>query len=123
MRDALFQNQAELEPDDLTSHARQLGLDVLRFTECVGGREAHHALEQDIEIARTLGVKATPAFFVGVVQSDGSVVLKKRVNGAFPFSDFRSAINDLLPRELQKQVRSLGSLLLPRLTTTSKGGV
>jgi protein-disulfide isomerase len=124
MRDALFQDQSKLESEDLASHARQLGLDVARFTDCVGGREVRRALEQDMKIAKTLGVQATPAFFVGLVQSDGSVLLKKRLNGAFPFSDFRTAINGVVPRALQKQVRNLaGLLVLPRLTTTSKGGV
>jgi protein-disulfide isomerase len=124
MRDALFQNQTALELADLTDRVRELGLDVSRFSDCLSSDQARRALERDMEVARTLGVRATPTFFIGVVQMDDSVVLTKRVNGALPLSELHAAINDVLPSELQKQVRDLARLLVsPWSRTITTGGV
>lgn len=107
MHDALFRNQAALEERDLTDRARELGLDIPLFSQCLGGGEARPVIERHKSAARALGVQATPAFFVGVMQPDGSLVLKKRINGALPFSDFRSAITDVTPLELRERVRDV----------------
>jgi hypothetical protein len=49
-------------------------------------------------------VQPTPAFFLGVVQSDGAIALKKRINGALPFDEFRAAIMNVIPQDLKQRV-------------------
>jgi len=107
MHDAMFQNQAALADEDLTNRARELGLDVAQFLKCLDADEARAVMERHMDAARDFNVRSTPAFFVGIVQPDGSVELKKRINGALPFNDFRSAIMDVTPRELKDRVRDV----------------
>jgi predicted DsbA family dithiol-disulfide isomerase len=107
MHDALFQNQATLQPQDLKQRARELGLDLAIFSRCVDAGEARPMLERHKSAARALGVQSTPVFLVGIVQSDGSVAIRKRINGAVPYSDFHSTIKDVTPRELRNRIRDL----------------
>ena len=104
MHDALFQKQAALAHADLADRAREIGLEMERFGECVSGGKERPFMERQQSVARELNVRSTPVFFLGFVQGDGSVVLKKRINGALPFSDFRSAIVDVTPAELRQRV-------------------
>ncbi len=107
MHDALFRSQAALQDRDLAERARELELDLIVFSQCLSSGETRSLIEQHKSVARSLGVQATPSFFIGLVQGDGSVVLKKRINGAVPFTEFRSAIMAVTPRELIEQVRDV----------------
>lgn len=125
MRDALFRNQMALADTDLTDRARELGLDLKLFSECVSSGKERHLIERHRAAARALNVQSTPAFFVGMVQADGSVELKKRLNGALPFDEFRNAIMNVAPRELRGLVREV-ALDVPsafKTTTTAKGSL
>ena len=110
MHDLLFLDQKALEDSDLHDRARKLDLDVARFAQCVNGGEVKPLIERHMDVARSLGVEGTPAFFVGLVQKDGSVALKKRINGAVPFSVFRSAIIAVAPDELKVRLRDVASV-------------
>jgi Na+/H+ antiporter NhaA len=64
MHDALYGHQDALDVDDLVGYARDLGLDVERFSEeLMSGR---HTLRvaRDVESADVSGVVGTPTFFV-----------------------------------------------------------
>jgi protein-disulfide isomerase len=116
MHDALFQHQAALQHDDLMERAREVGLDLTIFSSCIEAGEAHPVIERHKSAARSLGVESTPVFFVGIVRADGSVELKKRINGAVPYSDFQSAIKDVTPPRLRDRIRDValtGSLPIP----------
>lgn len=63
-RDLLLANAAKLSSADLENYAHRLNLDKIRFARCLSDRNPHDAVEQDISLARRLGVDATPAFFV-----------------------------------------------------------
>ena len=71
------------------------------FRACVRDGKERQLIEQQMKVARELGARGTPAFFVGIVQADGSVTVKKRINGAQPFSEFRTAIMDVVPLNLR----------------------
>jgi len=124
MHDALFQNQAALQQADLIERAREIGLDLAVFSRCIEAGDARPVIERHKGAARSLGVESTPVFFVGIVRADGSVELKKRINGAVPYSDFYSTIRDITPRPLRDRIRDVattGSSKMPiaRLLTTS----
>lgn len=57
-------NAGELSEDALLGMAEDLGLDVGRFAEDLGDPAHEESVEQDLEIARQLGVTGTPAFLV-----------------------------------------------------------
>lgn len=107
MHDTLFRDQARLSAEDLTAHARALKLDTGLFTKCLSDSASRRTIDKQKQLATALTVQATPAFFLGTIQSDGSISLKKRINGALPFEQFRAAIVPLVPKELQGKVRDV----------------
>jgi protein-disulfide isomerase len=117
MHDALFQNQAALQHEDLMRRARELGLDLAIFSRCIDAGEARPVIERHERAARSLGVQSTPVFFVGILQADGSVELKKRINGARPYSEFYSAIKDVTPRQLRDRIRDFAFRNPSRIST------
>lgn len=105
MHDGLFQNQSALEEDDLIKRAREIGVDSELFLACIASGAARSVVERHTAAGRELDVRATPSFFLGIVQADGSVQLKTRINGALAFSEFRSAISDITPDSVRPLIR------------------
>jgi len=99
MHDSLFGDQAALAPADLLERSKALGLDAERFSKCLNGGESVSTVEQHKNAGMQLSVSGTPAFFLGVVRPDGSVELKRRINGAAPLTDFRNEIQKLAPNQ------------------------
>ena len=97
MHEALFQNSKALEITDLAKHAERLGLDQAKFGSCLESGETAPAIERDLAEGKRLAVSATPAFFIGLVRDDGTVELRKRINGARGFEDFEKVVTELRP--------------------------
>jgi protein-disulfide isomerase len=81
----LFANQADLTPETVEDGAREIG-GVTDFRERYGA--TLEAVKADIDYGRTLGVKATPTFFINGVM----------IQGGLPAHLFKQAID----AELQK---------------------
>jgi Na+/H+ antiporter NhaA len=64
MHDLLFQHQDALGPEDLMGYARQLELDVDRFTNHLRGHSGTTRVMEDVDSADLSGVSGTPTFFV-----------------------------------------------------------
>jgi Na+/H+ antiporter NhaA len=62
--DLLLAHQDALRPDDLMGYARELGLDVERFTEDLRGHAGAARVAEDVDGADLSGVSGTPTFFV-----------------------------------------------------------
>jgi protein-disulfide isomerase len=103
MYESLFEDQKSLKLEDLIARAATLGLEQDQFDQCLTSGESKAVVERQKSLARELEVRATPAFFIGSVQPDGSVVFHKRLNGALPFSEFRSALMDAIPEHLKSR--------------------
>ena len=80
--DHLFEHADALEPQDLKSYARELGLDGEQFDRCLESGAESETVEQDMATGRRLGIRGTPTFFVN----------GRPLVGAQPLSAFRSAI-------------------------------
>jgi protein-disulfide isomerase len=63
MSDLLLRNQDKLERRDLVGYARQLGLDVDRFSADLELPSIRELISEDVAEAAGLGVDATPTFF------------------------------------------------------------
>ena len=113
MYEALFRAPSALEDEDLVAKADELGLDLPALERCVTSDEPKAIIERHKEAAQKIGVRSTPSFFLGVLQADGSVALKRRLNGALPYEDFRRAILELVPAEFKGRV--------DKLTLTTQG--
>ena len=64
MHDLLLDHQDALRPDELIGYARQLGLDVDRFTSDLSTHSGVARVAEDIDGADLSGVSGTPTFFI-----------------------------------------------------------
>jgi Na+/H+ antiporter NhaA len=64
MYDRLLAHQDQLEPRDITRHARELGLDMDRFLDEMRRHEYAPRLAEDVASADASGVSGTPSFFI-----------------------------------------------------------
>ena len=72
MHDLLFDHQDALEPKNLVEYARELGLDVDRFTEQLRRHEYAGRIASDVDDADLSGVSGTPTFFVNGIRHQGA---------------------------------------------------
>ncbi len=95
MHESLFAKQSELDSTGLDARARELGLDMDRFHNCVADSSQTKQIDQDLADAKGFGIQSTPMFFVGSLSGD-NLKVKKTVSGARPITDFRTAIEAIL---------------------------
>jgi protein-disulfide isomerase len=68
MHAALFNLDGEasaVDAEDLTAHAKKLGLDMKRFEQGVSGTTHEAAITADEKLAQAYGFSGTPAFVIG----------------------------------------------------------
>ena len=87
--DKLFANQKALTREDFIKYAKELNLNVAKFTADLDSAKNKALIEADAAEAAKLGVTGTPAFFIN----------GRFLNGAKPFAAFAELIN----QELKKQ--------------------
>lgn len=88
MHDLMFSNQQALQAADLRKYASEAGMDLGEYDSCVSSDGAAQKVREDMLVANSAGVQATPTFVVGSSQ----------VRGAQPFSKFKTAIDSELAR-------------------------
>lgn len=81
--DLLFASPEKLSDEDLSQHARTLGLDVTRFDTCLRDGKFRAQVEEDLRAGTQAGVSGTPGFFI-----NGAYL-----NGSQPLSAFESIID------------------------------
>jgi protein-disulfide isomerase len=72
MHDALYENQAALEDEDLLQYAQDVGLDLAEFDESLGSPRHLTRIRQDFMSGVRSGVNGTPTFFINGKRHDGS---------------------------------------------------
>ena len=88
MHDVLFENQRDLEREDLARYAAQLGLDPARFASALDSDRHMAAIDVDAADAARMGVRGTPTVFVN----------GRMIRGAQPLEAFVAIVNDELRR-------------------------
>ena len=83
MHDKFFDNQRELSAESINKVAKEIGVDMAKFENCVKNNETAKEVQEDMKVAESIGVNSTPTFFVN----------GKRVAGALPFEQFKSIID------------------------------
>jgi len=71
MHDRLFEAEGALEREQLIDYARELGLDVERFTEDLDSRCHQDAVNQDFKAAVRNKIKLPPVLFMNGIPLDG----------------------------------------------------
>ncbi|MBL6974402.1 MAG: thioredoxin domain-containing protein [Deltaproteobacteria bacterium] len=75
--DVSFANRRKHRREDLLGYARDLGLDPAAFGDCLDSDETTRTLQEDIELAHRVGVKATPTVVVNGVKFEGIMPLDR----------------------------------------------
>jgi protein-disulfide isomerase len=74
--DLLYANTPRGSAEDLRQYAKQVGLDVAKFGQCVSSGVHKAAVQRDIDEGSRLGVTGTPAFFVNGRPLEGAQPLE-----------------------------------------------
>jgi NhaA family Na+:H+ antiporter len=72
MHDRVYASEPPITERALLDFARELGLDVDRFTADMHGDEARRSVDEDLEGGHANGVTGTPTLFVNGVRYDGA---------------------------------------------------
>lgn len=86
MHDLLFQHRDDLSDATLVSLAESLGMDVAQFNTDRASATVADEVAQDKDLGISLGVQATPTFFIN----------GRKLEGAQPFSVFQQGIEEEL---------------------------
>ncbi|HAA55458.1 MAG TPA: hypothetical protein DCE42_11925, partial [Myxococcales bacterium] len=84
--DKLFANSKKLDRASLLKYAKELGLDIPRFTQNMDSYAVKAHIDSDMKQASKVGVTGTPAFFIN----------GRMISGAQPFSKFKEVIDEIL---------------------------
>lgn len=90
--DFLFERSSTLGLLDLTTFEAQLALSGGDFFQCTESTETEKQIQADLTEAGALGIRATPTFLFGKIESAGRFVVSERFSGAAPVQRFRAAI-------------------------------
>ncbi|MBS1663746.1 MAG: DsbA family protein [Bacteroidetes bacterium] len=71
MHDIVFENQKNLEVDNLLLLASNIGLDIDRFESDLRSKALHEKVEKDFESGMRSGVNGTPTFFINGRKFEG----------------------------------------------------
>jgi protein-disulfide isomerase len=82
----LWADQQELDVASLKAYAAQLGLDTATFDDCLDSGKNAQEVQKDYSDGVSYGVQGSPWFFVN----------DEELPGAQPFSEFQTAIDNLL---------------------------
>jgi protein-disulfide isomerase len=74
--DVLYANTPRADSEDLRRYAKQVGLDVAKFEQCVSSGVHKGAVQRDIDEGSRLGVTGTPAFFINGRPMEGAQPLE-----------------------------------------------
>jgi protein-disulfide isomerase len=91
--DYFFQHQSEVAVDSVKEKAegvvRDAGLDVGAFDNCFDNKSALDAVKADQAEATAVGVRSTPTFFIN----------GRKLEGAVPYENFKTALDQTLNPE------------------------
>ncbi|MDA8428738.1 MAG: thioredoxin domain-containing protein [Geobacteraceae bacterium] len=94
LREKLVANGDKLDAKLLPEYARQVGLDVAKFSACLeSGRQAEK-VRASSSLAASIGISGTPSFVIG--RSKGDRVEGVTIVGAQPFAAFDQKLKELL---------------------------
>jgi len=86
MHDLLFKNSEKLKASDLEGYAKQAGVDIKKYKECIDSKKYAAQVEADMKYGEKLGVRSTPTFFI-----NGNIIA-----GAASIEEFSEIIDEEL---------------------------
>ena len=86
MHELLLSRSPKLDRTSLIGYARELGLDVKKFSESIDGKKHAPEIERDKKLAADLYIFSTPTFFIN----------GRKFVGDRPFDSFKKIIDEEL---------------------------
>ena len=86
MHDLLLKMSPKLDRESLIQYARDVKLDVNKFTESIDGNKHSEEIKKDEKLAADMDLYQTPTFFIN----------GRQVIGEHPFSYFKKIIDEEL---------------------------
>ena len=86
MHDLLIKNSPKLYRADVIGYAKELGLDVKKFTESVDAQKFKKEIDADLKLAVDMDLYNTPTFYIN----------GRQVVGERPFDYFKKIIDEEL---------------------------
>lgn len=72
MHELLIKKSPVLDRDSLIKYAKELGLDVEKFTKAIDNYEGASIIQRDLNLAKELDLYATPAFYINGIKVLGN---------------------------------------------------
>lgn len=88
MHDLLIARSPKLDRASLVTYAKELGLDVKKFTESIDRGAHSQEIDRDIKLAESMDLYSTPTFYIN----------GRQVIGERPFEFFKKIIDEELNR-------------------------
>jgi protein-disulfide isomerase len=102
MHDLLFANQQTLDVENLVKHAGSLKLNTAKFKQCLDNNKYAERVRSHMNDGQKAGARGTPYFVLATAEPNSTKVKAvKTINGAHPYSAFKSAIEELLASNKQ----------------------
>ena len=93
----LFGPPGSHSPEQLTTLARSIGLDMATFSSCIEAKRSTEAIRANGKLATDFGATGTPAFFIGLRdRKTNKVTVLRGLAGAQPFDVFAKTIDEVL---------------------------
>ncbi len=92
MHDLLLKKSPQLDRSSLIGYAKELGLDVKKFTDSLDKMKHSAVIEKDKKLAVDLDIYNTPTFFIN----------DRKVIGNRPFDYFKEIIDEELKNAKRK---------------------
>jgi protein-disulfide isomerase len=86
MHDILIKRSPKLDRASLLGYAKELGLDVKRFTDSIDGQKFKNEIDADLKLATDMDLYNTPTFYIN----------GRQVVGDRPFEYFKKIIDEEL---------------------------
>ena len=97
MKDALMKNHAQLNPELITSLARDMSVRMPAFQACMDEGKHLSEIKAGIAVAATVGINGTPSFIIG--RMSGDTLTGFRIVGAQPYAEFEKLIKQVASGE------------------------
>jgi protein-disulfide isomerase len=88
MHDLMLERSPRLDRESLISYARELGLDMKKFTASIDGKKNDKEIERDLQLALKMDLYNTPTFFIN----------GRKVVGNRPYESFKRILDEELAR-------------------------
>lgn len=86
MHDLLLEKSPKLDRESLIRYAKELGLDVKKFTESIDRKKHKEEIERDVKFAISLDLYNTPTFFIN----------GRKIVGDVPYEYLKKAVEEEL---------------------------